>query len=264
MKRVNLLFSLLFLVTTSCVDGLETGYLVTAYTDAEWTALTKKEVLDNNSAFPYFTELSDLMSGFPEIDQLIVMDLMSMPDGKSDYQVFWAGSDLHQSLSQKHNDVAPSPIGRFGSVARETGCYYYYKDFTELKVFAEEDFDEDHPAGSSLLDLLHFGTNTPNRVLLNHYQWRFSSDVLMEENPLYPEMKDKIDGIEPYYQVFNTFKLGTAVRPSDITILGFFALSFDKLPEPVVPKHIHICLTADDGSVYEYAKELTFEKINKP
>ena len=48
----------------------------------------------------------------------------------------------------------------------------------------------------------------------------------------------------------------------DLSILSFFILSFDKLPEPLEPKHIHVCLTADDGKVYDFETLLTFQELD--
>ena len=48
----------------------------------------------------------------------------------------------------------------------------------------------------------------------------------------------------------------------DMTILKFIYLSFDKLPDPVEPKHIRVRLTADDGKVYDFETLLTFQEIN--
>ncbi len=84
-------------------------------------------------------------------------------------------------------------------------------------------------------------------MLRNDYKLRFDSDVLVDTKGT---------------QLFNTFKLGTDVRVEDMSIINFFFLSFDKLPEPLGPRNIEVRLTSDEGIVQTLHTLLTFAEIN--
>ena len=262
MKQRILLILLTMIMTASCVDPVgRSKYLVMAYTDAPWTLHTKADC-SKGKALPDLAWMSEAMSGYSDIDQSIYMDLSAAIFSGQEHHIYRAGSDVHRQLSEKHNDIPPSPLHGFGTVAREmAGGHYFVKDFVSLEVTSDQDFDEQHPAGTSLLDILHFGTNTPYRVLRNNYQWKFDTDVLIVD--IVPDGVVAPAEFEAFRkkQLFNTYKCGKDVRPEDMTILGFHVLSFDKLPEPVGPRNIHIRMTADDGTVYEFDTVLTFEKV---
>lgn len=249
------------IMTASCVDPVgRSEYLVMTYIDAPWIVMTKEQVSGNAHRLSGLMRFSEAMSGYSDIDQSIYMalsDAVAETNGQ-EYHTYSAGSDVHRQLSEKHNDIPPSPLRGFGTVAEEWG-YYFVKDFVSLEVTSDQDFDAQHPAGTSLLDVLHFGTNTPYRVLRNNYQWKFDTDVLIVD------ITEGVDVPEAFpfrkKQLFNTYKCGKDVRPEDMTILGFHVLSFDKLPDPVGPRNIQIRMTADDGTVYDFSTVLTFQKV---
>lgn len=159
---------------------------------------------------------------------------------------FTSGEQIYEALCEKHGDRKNPPVSWFLARQSTFGRYYSTIDFMALEVNCTEDFDTNHPAGSSLLDILHFATTTPNRVLQNNYQLYFDTDVLFTEEG---------------QQLFNICKKGVDVKAEDLTILNFIFLTFDKLPEPVGPRNIKVRLTADDGKVYDFDTILTFQEI---
>ena len=243
-----IIIQLVLLCYSSSCDRDAVGYLVGSYDNAPWRIHTKSGNLEMGEEFSSYNVFSQMMSGFEDIDQFIVLRT-ERPGGlvEPDDPIFCTEAQ-YEALCKKHNDCLNPPVCRdafynFPQLIRPGS--FSSTDFVKLEVISLEDFDETHPAGTSLLDLLYYATTTPNRVLRSG-QLKFDSDVLVDDKGT---------------QLFNTFKKGTDVRGEDMTIINFFYLSFDKLPEPAGPRNITVRLTADDGEVYEFETLLTFDKV---
>lgn len=253
MKKPFLLLCLVAIIISGCVSGLEgLDRLVQSYDNAPWTLNTKVSYQEKGVEIESFNAFTQMMSGFGEIDQFIELCTYHPGNRGKNYQKYNAivNSQRYEELSKKHNDTVNPPVSE--------GAFYLFPqffvhgpfsatDFVKLEVTSTEAFDEGHPAGSSLLDLLHYATTTPNRVLRNNYQFRFDTDVIVNEKDV---------------QLFNTYKPGTDVRPEDMAIINYMFLSFDKLPEPFGPRNIRVHLTADDGTILTFITVLTFGKVN--
>ena len=230
------------LSAVSCMDDwyLHPDHLVYGYTDVPWEMTTKAERVSENNSIDDFIYYSQSISGFEKIDQSIWFYLKT---GKS----YTSGSHIYETLCEKHGDRKNPPVSWSAIRQASFGHYFSTIDFTALEVSCAEDFDAAHPAGSSLLDILHFATTSPSRILRNDYQLYFDTDVLKSK-----------DG----KQVFNICKRGVDVKPEDLSILNFIFLTFDKLPDLVEPKHIRVRLTSDDGKTYDFETLLTFQEID--
>lgn len=232
---------------TSCGDDFHPDHLVNGYDNSPWVLETKVTRLAEGfeGGTEDFDFISLKMSGINHIDQLICLHTKRVND--NDYAAYTSGT-VYETLCKKHGDLEKPPVSWV--MARHVPCvipFFSIIDFASLEVTSSEAFDKNHPANSSLLDLLHFATTTPYRVLQNNYRLYFNDNVLYLD-----------DGA----QLFNTFKKGSEVMAEDMTILKFIYLSFDKLLDPVEPKHIRVRLTADDGKVYDFETLLTFQEIN--
>lgn len=238
--------------------------LVYHYTDIPWTMETKA----SSESTGFREDYSSCFATGPEwmyVDHVIGFALWD--DGTEGFA--W-NAERQAALHKKHGDVKKSPIGALF-------CYYagtwnnFYKDIDTLSVVCLEDFDADHPAGSSLLDIIHFGTNSPWRVLNNNYQVDFSDNSLwynIKNNPyssfddeFYDEMIQL--GTLADRQIFNTFKRGTELTKDDLMILGDCNIYFDKQPVPFGPRTIRVEFIAEDGTSYPYEVVLTFDRIAK-
>ena len=231
-------------IITAC-DG-ENLHLVHSYSDAPWTVVTKQSAYLNGDDIASYHLLSEMMSGIGNVDQMIELSIYSRESRKTPHNVFLPGSYLYEELCKKHGDRENPPVDFYHAHQFIAPSPYSVIDFQSLEVICSEDFDTAHPAGRSLLDIIHFATMTPNRVLKNNYQIYFDTEILRNK-----------DGV----QWFNVYKKALDVRPDDMSIINLVYLSFDKLPEPVGPRPIKVRLTADDGKVYEFDTVLTFQEI---
>lgn len=247
-------------------------HVVRYYTIAPWEPVTKgmfHPLEDSYWSYAHLTEVSYFAGGdeWIPIDHVIEMHIQSRMDNggsllaESLFITSDNKSEAYEELCRKHGDTKRSPIG-----APYRDYAYYYKDMEDFTVTSTEDFDPQHPAGSSLLDILHFAVNSPYRILKNKYEMLFDEDVLLYD-PEQCRYRPSIiwsdyKGISRYAgQVFNTYKRGDQVGKDDLTVLGNFFIIFDKLPDPVGPRTIQIRLTDESGVGCDYEVQLTFEKV---
>lgn len=259
--RLSLVFAAM--VVSGCVDLFDkTDTLVYGYTDMPWSLRTKGTTEPEGDWDLHY--MSVAITGnkeWEDVDHIVLFDLASH-GGRGTLFSATDNKEIFSSLCQKHGDTAKSPVGCFRQITKsDPSIYHFYRDFTALEVTSEEDFDSNHPAGSSLLDIIHYATDTPFRVLKNNYQTDFKDNSLIVRVTDDKYLSEFFGDNPVYRQLFNTFKKGTDVKPEDLTILGNIYISFDKLPDTIAPKHITIQMTADDGEVYDFETVLTFEKV---
>lgn len=264
MKIYKLFFLLCLSLTaiSGCVDLFDnTDTLVYGYTDKQWSLRTKATEIAGSLDMYYYSVAITGSEEWRDVDHLIFMDLMSRGSMGTVYTAA-SNSEAFSRLCEKHGDTAKSPVGCFSQFSKsDRSIYHFYQDFTAIEVTCEEDFDSNHPAGSSLLDIIHYATDSPYRVLKNNYQIEFKDNSLIVR-VTDDKFLSEFFGDEPVYrQLFNTFKQGTDVKPEDLAILGNIFISFDKYPDVIEPKHIRIQMTADTGEVYSFDTVLTFAKV---
>ena len=249
--------------TISCADIFDhSETLVYGYTDMPWSLRTKATEPAGSMDMYYMSVAITGNSEWRDVDHLIYMDLASKGRFGTVYTAL-ENAETFTLLCQKHGDTQISPVGSFRQITWSDACiYHFFKDFTTLEVTSDQDFDAAHPAGSSLLDIIHYATDSPYRVLRNNYQTVFSDNALTVE-VTDDKYLSEFYGEGPFYrQLFNTFKQASDLQPGDLSILGNIYLSFDKLPDIIGPRNIKIKMTADDGTVCDFETVLTFAKVH--
>lgn len=263
MKKTLVLIFSAFFVLSGCADLFDkTETLVYGYTDEPWSLRTKATEPAGSLDLHYISVAIMGSKEWEAVDHIILFDLASH-GGRGTLFSATDNIEIFSSLCQKHGDTAKSPVGCFRQITKsDPSIYHFYQDFTAIEVTCEEDFDSNHPAGSSLLDVIHYATDSPYRVLRNKYQTEFKDNSLIVRVTDDKYLSEFFGDDPVYRQLFNTFKKGTDVKPEDLTILGNIYISFDKCPDVIGPKHIMIRMTADSGEVYSFDTVLTFANVN--
>ncbi len=277
--RSALSSTLVICFLSSCADPFRGNdvSLVWSYWDRLWTPMSGIEVYEsklNNSKFDAVEEDYQILFGAALgdvhfYDSFIFMDLStySTPINK-EYRKGAAfvskKSGAFRKLCEKHNDLPennPFNTAFFmlsSPVSYEMNMYHFYKDFVKLEIQSDKDFDGKHPAGTSLLDIVHYATNSPSRLLDNGYQTKFEKDALNEEN--YPFAEGTFV-FTKNWSFINIWKKGSDVLNSDLKILSSYYIAFDQLPAVPGPHNIIITMTDEDGKIYKFEKTLTFDKL---
>lgn len=228
MRYINLfIVSSLLLILSSCVhDSLlvETrGSFVAGYVIGDLEAVFSSEERGNTISYP------GRLSNYKIIIEC-----------KKGARYIWQDSQgqdsiLYHNLSVKNNDVAyPNKYtSKFPNL-----CFYH--NFTDIEVTSNQDYDEQHKAGTSLLDLVYFYTSSCQRYIESNYE-------------------------ESGFHYNNVLLKGDSLTPSHLKLLRcgggtyFFEINFP-IPPTLSKTHLFtVTITADDGTRYVLPVEATFE-----
>ena len=141
------------------------------------------------------------------------------------------GDEAYNRLSVKHRD---SFEGWTNKYYFSTFSICYAMDFSSIDIICNREYDANHPAGSSLADIVNY-----------------------EAISIYPWIRS---GYQTEKKVYWISKPLSLVEPDDMTML--FVLNF-KLSLLIPPFEngdysFHITLKTDDGLTYEIDQDVTF------
>lgn len=184
-------------------------------------------------------------------------------DVKSDFDAqgcYGPGDEKYRDLCRKHGDV-----GYNRKIAYLSGrdVVYNASDLLSVKVYSDRDFDAEHPAGSSLADIVRFLSCSPKEYIASGYKslYRYDPELVSpgfrSTWGYYYGRPDK--GKSEYYPVD---KMLCDIVPEDLMLLGpdvaynpqrshlkFFSLFFEKMPVVKDSHVITVEVTTDDGRV---------------
>jgi hypothetical protein len=139
---------------------------------------------------------------------------------------------VYDSLCNKHSDYGYHGEDRY---ANEPLKKCYAKDIVSFDVVSNSDFDKNHPAGSSLKDIIVFDGYSP-------YRW----------------IKSGYSG-EPYFT--HTRTTADKVVEDDLKLLcaiQLFTLRFSTIPTNSSAHTLTITLVTDDGKSHVYERQVFF------
>ena len=178
---------------------------------------------------------------------------------------FWCGpfreEGLYDSLCDKYGDTEYNEkvyyLVTFEEPSRNAS------DLLSVKVYSDRDFDAEHPAGSSLADIIRFLSCSPKEYIASGYKslYRYDPELVSpgfrSTWGYYYGRPDKEKS--EYYPVD---KMLCDIVPEDLMLLGpdvaynpqrahmkFFSLFFEKLPVVKDSHVITVEVTTDDGRV---------------
>lgn len=184
-------------------------------------------------------------------------------DVKSDFDAqgcYRPGDEKYRDLCRKHGDV-----GYNRKIAYLSGrdVVYNASDLLSVKVYSDRDFDAEHPAGSSLADIVRFLSCSPKEYIASGYKslYRYDPELVSpgfrSTWGYYYGRPDKEKS--EYYPVD---KMLCDIVPEDLMLLGpdvaynpqrshlkFFSLFFEKMPVVKDSHVITVEVTTDDGRV---------------
>lgn len=143
--------------------------------------------------------------------------------------------EIYEQLCIKHNDIEYNEweVDRRDLDAGDFEYrMVYWKNFVAIDVVSDRDFDTEHPAGSSLGDVVMYWG-------LSYWEWVKSGYSLYDENGLRQDRN-----IEEGY-VYD-------IPDEGLCLMENLCLHFPSVPDSAVGEHnLTIAITADDGTVYE-------------
>lgn len=146
-------------------------------------------------------------------------------------------SVLFHNLSEKNNDLS-YPYKYTNKIPNQ----YFYQNFTAIEIVSDQDYDESHKAGESLLDVVYYFAGSCNEYVKNGYPYDRS------------------------WTPCNAWNMRADSVSADNMKMLFYTTSFIMeiyFPTPPTLSKVHnftITLVADDGTKYVLPVAATFDE----
>ena len=166
---------------------------------------------------------------------------------------------IYDNLCILHNDLNYNKKRGY-IVSTDWGCNYK-GTFTEISVISDKDFDEKHPAGSSLNDIVRFLSTSPKKFIdsnyksyydwINNYPGNFNLEntvrdfinVRWEDQPCYHPIDKNL----------------SEITISDLALVEWFVIIFEKQPDKEKEHEITVTIKEGDGRVFTPNITMVFE-----
>ena len=176
----------------------------------------------------------------------------------------------YDQLCIKHNDISYNQYHVFmGKPPRDEETVAYFAcDFTEITVTADKDFDETHPAGTDLSDIVRFMSWSPYKYILSGYSKYYhydKSDVSTAfDSMMRRYINNKYFDKETDAECYPIDKLIRDLTADDLILVGHGApgflgmLYFDKLPTGEGEYEVVVTIRTDDNRTLSNTVKMQF------
>lgn len=172
--------------------------------------------------------------------------------------------DMYDWLCNKHHDNSYNQFRSF--LIASDSVTYNNQDFSSIEIFSDTVFDENHPFGGNLADVVRFLSWSPYKYIYSGYKEYY------QYTP--GSLSDTFESIMPIYfgrgytQTKSTChpvdKMVNELTSEDLILLGrdspwlIGILVFEALPTNKGDQNITVRMTTDTGIVFEDVIRITF------
>ena len=208
------------------------------------------------------------------------IDLLQVPEGAGCVMIC-AGNDMpevlysllsegeekaeYDRLCEKHCDLSFNRRRTFLVPSESVG--YNDKDFVSIEITSDAAFDESHPAGTNLADVVRFMSWSPREYIASgyleyyHYDPSGLSDSFKTVMPVYLAREFFLP--ETDATCYPIDKMVCDLEPEDLILLGhddlrIGFLKFERMPATPGNHIITVKMETDAGAVFEESIEMTF------
>lgn len=188
----------------------------------------------------------------------LIVHLKEEPPVKT-YHMCSTGKDaeIYTRLCTKHEDMTYNKVRSIGPAIEDSTPFFVDCDFTSIEVFADKDFNEEHPAGSNLGDIVRFMSWSPIKYIKSGYSELHIYNPEELSSAFYPIMREYF--MENYFQrgalstCYPIDKLICDTDSDDLVLLGhdapgfLGALYFEMSPDDEKEFVITVTFNTDDG-----------------
>jgi len=131
-------------------------------------------------------------------------------------------------------------------------------DFQEIEVVSDKDFDTEHPAGTSLKDIVRFVSISPKKFIDSGYKETFNWE---KNEPKIFKKEEETDKLFDYSELKNYFPINGLLKDIGkdemqmLPVNTYGILSFDK--EPTAEKEHLLTVTIDIGERKKLVRTIT-------
>ena len=194
----------------------------------------------------------------PKIDRAKGCDLNSVGEQKEKFE----------KLCQKHGDVNYNQVRSLPEFGFTELITFYDKDFAVMNVVSDSDFDDAHPAGTSLADIVRFLGWSPHKYIQSGYSMSYhymSEDLSEAFNRLLLLFGGKEQLVasnnsicHPIDKKISELEAKDMILLRDFSSMSLGILYFEKTPENIKEHTITLKMTTDDGDVFENSIKIVF------
>lgn len=188
----------------------------------------------------------------------VIVHSKEMPPVKT-YHMGSTGMDaeVYDQLCFKHEDMSYNKIRSIGPAIEDSTPFFIDCDFSSIDVCADTDFNEEHPAGSNLADVVRFMSWSPIKYIKSDYSQLYQYNPEDLSSAFYPIMR--VYFAEKYFQkgslstCYPIDKLIRDIESDDLVLLGhdapgfLGALHFEILPDDDTEFNVTVTFNTDDG-----------------
>ena len=206
---------------------------------------------------------------FPQADANNYIEILSICDQARECDLNSRGEqkEKFEGLCQKHGDVSYNRVRSLPTFGSTDLISFVDRDFTVLEITSDNDFDAEHPAGTSLGDIVRFLGSSPIKYIQSGYSKYYHYDE-KDYSEAYKKLL-AILGLNYYFDPLMEFtdypidKKVEALTGDDLQLIGYSSTSlgilyFEKTPENIKEHTITLKMTTDDGDVFENSIKIVF------
>lgn len=178
--------------------------------------------------------------------------------------------EMYDSLCRKHNDMNYNKYRSFMKNIPYDSVTYNDCDFTSIEISSDTDFDEAHPAGTNLSDVVRFMSYSPYPFIMSGYKSYFYYDSAAQS--------ESFNNYMPFYIGGEAFRSETAATcypidkmvkdlvPEDLILVGHDGpgligmLCFEQLPSSAGEHTITVKIYTDNDKVLSNTIKMTFSQ----
>ncbi len=190
-----------------------------------------------------------------DVSPSVLFSLLSEGEEKAEYD----------RLCEKHCDLSFNRRRTFLVPSESVG--YNDKDFVSIEITSDAAFDESHPAGTNLADVVRFMSWSPREYIASgyleyyHYDPSGLSDSFKMVMPVYLAREFFLP--ETDATCYPIDKMVCDLEPEDLILLGhddlrIGFLKFERMPANPGNHIITVKMETDAGAVFEKSIEMTF------
>lgn len=164
-----------------------------------------------------------------------------------------SSKEVYDMLSKRNNDLSYNT--QMGYIVGTHWGHAYAEDIASINVQSNSDFDEQHPAGISLNDVITLVSVSPKKFIDSSYQQTYNWDTNLSES-FKSESKSQNFGNGEFSLHYHPIeKKLSEITSSDMVLAGFdiycYAfLLFDSAPTASKEHKLTITIRTGDGKVY--------------
>jgi hypothetical protein len=217
----------------------------------------------------YYTDLSAIyVESISTSSQCVVLNAVMNTSKSYGLHSVGEAKERYNQLCIKHHDLSYNKYRKIGKGSDVESVTYGASDFSNITVIADKDFDNMHPAGTNLSDIVRFMSWSPYKYILSGYSKYYHYDKSDVSEAFDTLMRIYID--KKFFDnateatCYPIDKSINDLTTEDLILIGYDTplflglLYFEKTPDTKDDYDITVTIKTDENKVLSDTVKLTF------